>query len=113
MQLIVQDGSWVCGIVLGEEALIHCSSSCEHEERATGSQSPPADRLSHRLREADGEEHEQQAKDYQIGVQNPCIPSYAKIADHLMYGRVAWTQEAINGEHEHKKDGTDCSSRCE
>ena len=38
---------------------------------------------------------------------------YAEIADHLIDRRVAWTQEALNGEHEHKKDGTDYASKCE
>lgn len=57
MQRIVQGGNWVCGIELSKEAIIHCSCSCEQEERGTDSQPLPADRLSHGLIEADGEEH--------------------------------------------------------
>jgi hypothetical protein len=63
------------------------------------------------LIEADDVEHAQKAKDCKISVQNPCILSYTEIADHLLDGRVAWTQEAINDEYKHKKDGTDYSSK--
>ena len=112
MQYISKGGIWVCGIVLGEEAIVHCSCSSEQEKQSTGNQLPPADRLEHRLIEADGEEHEQKAKDHEIRVQNPCVLSNAQIAHHLMDGRVAWTKEAINGESEHKKKRTDYPGKC-
>jgi hypothetical protein len=75
-------------------------------QRGTGQQPPPTDPWSHGLGEAEGEEHGQLARDHQSGVQKPGVLSYAEITDHLRDGRVARTQEPINGDHQHSEGAT-------
>ncbi len=100
MQRIVKGGMPVGDIVFGEKAIVHYPCSSEEEERGTGNQPPPTDRVAHRLRETDGEEHDQKTRDHQIAIQQPGVLPHAEIADHLIEGRVARTQEAIKGDHE-------------
>ena len=65
------------------------------------------------MRETDGEEHDQKTRDHQIAVQKPGVLPHAEIADHIIEGRVARTQEAIKGDHQQREDGTDYPSNYE
>src|SRR6266567_1946771 len=113
MQRIVKGGMWVGDIVFGEKAIVGYPCSSEYEERGTGNQPPPTDRVLHRLRETDGEEHDQKTRDHQIAVQKPGVLPHSEIADHLIEGRVALAQEAIKGDHQQREDGTDYPSHDE
>ena len=93
------------GVELGEQAGVHDARSGEYQERGTGQQPLPADPWPQRLGEADGEEHGQQTRDHQVRVEDRGMRTHAQIANHLRDGRVAWTQQTINGDHQHS-DGS-------
>ncbi len=94
---------------LMEDALIHYPCTAQHEQDGTHEQPPTADHRTHPLVETDGEDDEQQTGDNKIGIQNPAARSYSQVANYMIDRRVAWTQEASQGEYQYTEYRADYS----
>ncbi|HYL42192.1 MAG TPA: hypothetical protein VEU97_02300, partial [Ktedonobacteraceae bacterium] len=92
-----------------EDTLVHDPCPAKAQQNCTCEQPSTTDYWTHSLVEANSKDDEQQTGDHKIRVQNPAIRSNSQVAYHMMNWRVAWMQEACQGEYQCTKYGTDYS----